>query len=81
MPRPRMGKATKGGRVCLVPGCNKTASGPRGLCNSCYHAAWRKVDLGEMTWEQLERKKLALPRSTVRVKRNALDRALARGRA
>lgn len=41
------------GPRCLVPRCNRDAS-CRGLCRSCYQAAYMLVTSGSVTWQQLE---------------------------
>ena len=33
----------------------------RGLCMSCYQAAWKRVEAKEVTWEKLEKLKLVKP--------------------
>lgn len=39
---------------CRVQVCgNRSAKGCRGLCMKCYSEAKKKVELGEITWEEL----------------------------
>lgn len=42
------GRQTK----CLIPKCNRPRS-KRGQCGPCYQTSRRRVELGEVTWEQL----------------------------
>ena len=60
---------------CAIKACNEEAA-TRGLCKSCYQNARRRVEAGEFTWEELERKRIVRP--TTRGRRSAmLDAALA----
>lgn len=74
MVRRRMEPKTK--TKCVVRGCGKEASGSRGMCQACYMAAWRRVNDGETSWPELEKKGLAKPRRPTREKRSAFSRAL-----
>ena len=46
----------------------------RGLCSGCYMAARREINAKRETWESIERKKLATPKSRSKF-RKALERA------
>ena len=45
---------------CMVPGCVRPASAPRGLCNACYFTAVRMVRAGLTSWGALEQNGLAM---------------------
>lgn len=61
---------------CLVPGCTRRRQSPRGCCQPCYAAAKRMVDRKETTWEELEQRKILLPkRTTVNFVQVALNAA------
>lgn len=42
-------------------GCKKEPRRARGLCRKCWVRASRRVNAGEVTWEDLEASKAALP--------------------
>lgn len=54
---------------CQIDGCEEIQL-TRGLCYLCYRSAYYKVRKGLITWEQLEKIKIALP---VTKKRTAFD--------
>lgn len=41
--------------MCRVPHCKREAKS-RGLCLSCYQAAYQLVIAGSVTWKELERR-------------------------
>lgn len=50
---------------CLVSACrNGEGNGLRGLCMKCYSAAKKKVEAGEISWEELEDLGLAASKTT-----------------
>lgn len=55
MPRKR-----KNPETCTVHGCKEPAE-TRGLCASCYQSARRRVQVGDTSWEKLERTGLCRP--------------------
>lgn len=52
-------------KVCLVPNCGRIPRA-RGLCISCFAVARDRVVEGVISWETLERAKLAYPPRVVR---------------
>lgn len=44
------------------PAKSKGPNGPRGLTWAGYRRLWRRIKLGELTWEDAERLKLCKPR-------------------
>lgn len=56
-------KKSKG--KCLYSKCKEPAN-TRGLCRAHYRTAQRAVAAGQVTWEQLEKNKLAKPASSHR---------------
>lgn len=52
-------------KQCLVPGCTNTPL-CRGLCRRDYGAAFRLVEAGETTWDQLIAANKALPKQGAR---------------
>ena len=50
---------------CLIEGCRRRVAN-RGLCGGCYASARDMVAAGKVTWQDLERMGLALPRCSRR---------------
>jgi hypothetical protein len=48
-------------KICINPGCRKKAA-TRGLCKGHYSNAWRLVNGGMETWENLEKHGMILPK-------------------
>jgi len=48
--------------TCIIEGCGRrvAAAYGRGLCAGCYTSAKRLVDVGKVSWEELENARLAL---------------------
>lgn len=56
-------ESSAGSHRCLT--CEATAIN-RGLCRTCYTAAYRAVGKKETTWKKLERRGFALPKGARR---------------
>lgn len=66
-------------KLCIIEGCDREASGGRGLCSACYQSLHRSVKAGDTTWDELER--LGLCQARCRSPRqNPAQRALERRR-
>lgn len=61
-----------GKKRCRIDGCRNPAR-YRGVCVSCYRAAWRAVKAGQTTWARLEAEGVVLPRGG---QRTAIHRCL-----
>ncbi len=48
---------------CLMPDC-KRKHYSRGLCQVCYNQAWRMIKRGDLEWQMLIDRNLALPASS-----------------
>lgn len=46
-------------KLCIASGCPNVAA-TRGLCDACYGTAGALVRAGKITWEELEKNKLAV---------------------
>lgn len=65
-------------KKCIVPGCKNKACW-RGVCKACYFAAKRKIEKGEVTDEELVKRKLWLRANrTGRPSNNRLSRILSK---
>lgn len=65
-------------KKCIVPGCRNRACW-RGVCKACYFAAKRRINAGEVTDEELVRRKLMLKANrTGRPTKNALAKILSK---
>lgn len=65
----------KGKHVCIVPGCDRRRKW-RGVCLACYFAAKRKIQQGEITDEELVRRKLWLRAKRGRPAKNMMAKAV-----
>lgn len=56
--------------IGCVCGCGRPATGGRGLWESCYRKARKEIIAGRTSWEELESKGKALPKLSVKERRD-----------
>jgi NMD protein affecting ribosome stability and mRNA decay len=72
-----MSTAAPAKRICVIPGCRGKVR-CRGLCESCYFSARKRIKNKEVTWSFLVRQGLALEPQQKRLPfSKAVDRKLA----